>query len=47
MCMKNNVDPDELASSEASWSGSTVFSSLNKCIMGIDYVEYGKFIEIF
>ena len=25
--MKNSVDPDQLASSEASWSGSTLFKS--------------------
>ena len=25
-CTENNVDPDQLASSEASWSGSTLFS---------------------
>ena len=25
-CMENSVDPDQLASSEASWSGSTLFS---------------------
>ena len=25
-CMENSVDPDQLASEEASWSGSTLFS---------------------
>ena len=24
-CMENSVDPDQLASEEASWSGSTLF----------------------
>ena len=26
-CMENSVDPDQLASDEASWSGSTMFSN--------------------
>ena len=28
-CEENSVDPDQLASNEASWSGSTLFSIVN------------------
>ena len=28
--MENSVDPDQMASSEVSWSGSTVFSNMDK-----------------
>ena len=36
--VENNVAPDQMASSEASWSGSTVFSKTGKFVFGIPII---------
>ena len=40
--MENNVDSDQLASLEASWSGSTVFSKMDKSRFSRNRVHMGK-----
>ena len=56
MQMKNNLDPDQLASDEASWSGSTLFSkSIKKfekvmyivCLLGLNIVYFFYFFYSF
>ena len=45
--VENRVDPDQMASSEASWSGSTVFSKKDKSAMSMTRVNLLlKFISI-
>ena len=36
--MKNSVDPDQMASSEAIWSGSTVFSKARVKKLLFEYI---------
>ena len=46
--MTNSADPDQLASSEANWSGSTLFAKIGHVVLSkrrVDIVTHKKIFE--